>query len=124
MKPALKLGIAGAAGIAIALAMKNISDKSKETALALQQVVGSSQIIKSSGEVRVVRQEKEIEYWRLEAPPAIDNKTLISWYIETVGEEAFGIVPYRVNDNFGAIVIRNTNQIPRSIRLKVIGLYL
>lgn len=32
MKPALKWGIAGAAGIAIALAIKNISDENEETA--------------------------------------------------------------------------------------------
>lgn len=42
MKPALKWGIAGAAGIAIALAIKNISDENEETAvntqLALKQL--------------------------------------------------------------------------------------
>lgn len=68
MKPALKWGIAGAAGIAIALAIKNISDESEETAEAynisntnqvkalenqieiLQEVVNEAENNKNNGE--------------------------------------------------------------------------
>lgn len=128
MKPVLKWGIAGAAGIAIALAIKNISDENEETEqkaqLALQQASFKTlEPVLSYGEVRVVRQEKQIDYWRLPAPPAIEGKTLINWYAETTGDQAFAVVPYRVNDNFGAIVMRNADAVPISIRLKIIGVY-
>lgn len=131
MKPAVKWGIAAASGAAVFLALRKMKKAQEQNAdntqLALQQLVESSQsseIVKSYGEVRVVRQEKTIDYWRLEAPPAVPGKELVSWYIETTGEQAFGIVPYRVNDSFGAIVMRNADDVPVSLRLKVIGIFL
>lgn len=129
MKSALKWGIAGAAGIAVALAIKNISDENEETEqkaqLALQQFVESSQIVKSYGTWRSVKETGSPDYWRLEAPQNIEGKTLISWYIETDNEdEAYAISPYRVNDNFGAFVLRGASKLPVNLNLRVVGLWL
>lgn len=130
MNTALKYGlIAAAAGLGIYSIVKSNKEEEENQAqlqqmqLALQQAKTNLEPELSYGEVRVIRQEKTIEYWRLPAPPAIEGKTLINWYAETTGDQAFAVVPYRVNDNFGAIVMRNADAVPVSIRLKIIGVY-
>lgn len=120
MKPALKWGIAGAAGIAIALAIKNISDENaeteKKTTLALQQAVAQQQsmlqqaqnvnVVTTYGEWRELTQNINTDYWNLPAPPAPEGKQLISTYIERAEgyDRMAGIVSYQVNDNFGVIL--------------------
>lgn len=129
MKPALKWGIAGAAGIAIALAIKNISDENEETAeqtaLALQQLEESPKSYISYGQERTIKQIKEFDYWGLEPPENVPGRTLINWYVEIDDpKQAYAIMPYRINDKFGAFVYRPQSLLPVSVTLKVVGIYI
>lgn len=113
MKPALKWGIAGAAGIAIALAIKNISDENEETEqkaqLALQQLAESSQssqIVKSYGEWREISYKGDkASYWNLPAPAVIPDKQLISLEIESKANNEMGVVAYKYNNRYGMIIV-------------------
>lgn len=117
MKPAVKWGIAAASGIAIAIALKKISEENEENAdntqLALKQLVESSQssqIVKSFGEWRAISYKGgPASYWSMPAPEVIEGKQLISLEVESKNNQALGAVAYKYNNRYGMLVISDVS---------------
>lgn len=113
MKPALKWGIAGAAGIAIALAIKNISDENEETAeqqkTMLAQLANKPtdvEIIETYGEWRHIEQATPFQAYHLGEPENVPGKKLINVHLELQGDWQWGFIatPSWTNGHFGMVI--------------------